>query len=511
MQKKIAARNIIIALSTQIVIVVLTFITRRALIANLGIEANGIYALFLSIFGFLGIVELGFLAAITYNLYKPIVNNDYDTVTALYLLCRKIFRYVTLIMFVVGLVIIPLIPLLATGQTGTFNIYLNYSIFLVASIIPFLVVHKIAFIEAHKHNHITRILRSGAMILQQLLQLLVLYFFNSFELYLGSMILLNLVYIVLVYFIFKSKYSFLLTDNRALDLLVKRSVIEKTKAQFMHKIGSLVVFSMSNILISLMVSVVTLGYYSNYIMIVSGGVSLTALVFTTLAPFVGHAFATQNKDSFENLFEKIYSINVALGILLFLGFYAVTDQLIAVVFGYEYLLDRNIVLVIAISSFITFIRRTFWIFRESTGTFYNDRYRPLVEAVINVGLAVLFIHLWGIVGALLATIVTDLLLNHIIEPYVIYKYAIEKRANKFLINDYIVIVLFTIAILVFDYIPILMNTYDFVALIVNGFISVAASGLLVFVLFLVSSIVRNSIISGFKMIFKKVKQSYKYL
>ena len=64
----------------------------------------------------------------------------------------------------------------------------------------------------------------------------------------------------------------------------------------------------------------------------------------------------------------------------------------------------------------------------------------MFEGILNVGLSIgfvyLFGYLWGedyaIVGVIVATIITNLTICHIVEPYVLHKYAFHLSPKKIL-------------------------------------------------------------------------------
>ena len=40
------------------------------------------------------------------------------------------------------------------------------------------------------------------------------------------------------------------------------------------------------------------------------------------------------------------------------------------------------------------MRQATLLFRDATGTFYNDRWKPLIEGVLNIGLSIGFVYLF---------------------------------------------------------------------------------------------------------------------
>ena len=105
-------KNILTSIIFKIVLLALGIMTTRFLIQNAGNEINGLNSLFKSIVGVLNIVELGIGTAISYCIYKPIVEGNDAVVSALYKLLKKMYFVIALIILVGGLLVLPLSSLL---------------------------------------------------------------------------------------------------------------------------------------------------------------------------------------------------------------------------------------------------------------------------------------------------------------------------------------------------------------------------------------------------------------
>ena len=72
--------------------------------------------------------------------------------------------------------------------------------------------------------------------------------------------------------------------------------------------------------------------------------------------------------------------------------------------------------------FFTFsMRRVIFLARDSAGLYQPDRYMPLVETVVNLGLAVLLVQHWGVNGVLVANLVSMLLIPSGFSQTIVYK------------------------------------------------------------------------------------------
>ena len=91
--------------------------------------------------------------------------------------------------------------------------------------------------------------------------------------------------------------------------------------------------------------------------------------------------------------------NYIIGCIFFLGYYAVIDDLVTLFSAMDYYCEKSVSFVITLNYFVQFMKSTVGLFRDSSGTFYYDRWKPIVEGIINIGLSIgfvyLFKYLWG--------------------------------------------------------------------------------------------------------------------
>ena len=170
-------------------------------------------------------------------------------------------------------------------------------------------------------------------------------------------------------------------------------------------------------------------------------------------------------------------MNFIIATVFFLGYYAIIDDLIAVLFNENLIVAKSISFVITLNEFVQYMRQSTIVFRDATGTFYNDRWKPLIEGLVNIVLSVILVKIVGVVGVIVATIITNLVICHIIEPYVIYSNAFKASPKKHYIRNYGMILLFFISLVSLNFV---MQSFDnkWIELLVNGCISVGISALI---------------------------------
>ena len=82
---KNAARNILFDGTLKLLNMVIPFILRSIMLHYLGVQYLGLNGLFRSILSFLNLAELGVGSAMVFSMYKPIAEDDRESICALLL------------------------------------------------------------------------------------------------------------------------------------------------------------------------------------------------------------------------------------------------------------------------------------------------------------------------------------------------------------------------------------------------------------------------------------------
>lgn len=477
MDKKKGLLNICISIFSKILILVFTLVTRRLIIQHLGNGINGINSLYTSIVGFLSVAELGVGTAIAFSMYEPIVKNDLAKVSALHRLYKKLYYIIAAIMLIGGACVMPFLPMLATGyESVDINLYLTFALSLLGVVATYLYSAKTSLINAHKNNYLTSIIHCVGIVVQSVIQIVVLITLKSFELYLVATIIGAVVQWVLSeIFARKMHRDVLRAEIVPLDEKTKHDVASKIKAMFMHKIGNALVNTIDSIVISVFIGVLVLGKYSNYSIIATSMISIISLLFTPLTSIIGQMFVKCSEEKMRESYETFYIVNFLVGFLFFGGYYAVIDSLIAVMFGEGLELASIVVKCVTINYFVQFMRKSTLLFRDASGLFYNDRWKPIAEGVANLVLSVAFVLIlpddYSVAGVILATIITNLLICHIVEPYILYGNAFKSSPKKHYFTSYLMVLLFVAYTFAFDFIRVDFAG-EWMSLLINGCISV---------------------------------------
>lgn len=482
MDKKKGLLNVIVSVVFRVLLLIATVLTRRFLVQFCGQDINGLNSLYTSILGFLAVAELGVGTAITFCMYKPIVEGDDRKVAALYRLFKRLYLVIGGIILAGGLILTPFVKFLAKDYAQLdVNFALTFALSLAAVVITYLFSAKTSLINAYKNNYISTAITSSGQLLSCGAQILVLWLTHSFVAYLLCAIGAALLQWAAAEIVTRKMYGNILSLKEKIDPETKGEVVKNVKAMFLHKIGGVLVNTADSVIISIFLGLSLLGKYSNYVTIATAMSGTIALCFTPLTSVIGHLYAEESGEPVRKYLHFFHTFNFVLGVIFFLGYYAVIDNIIVLWMPDKPVLGRWVSFVITLNYFIQFMRQATLLFRDATGTFYYDRYKPLAEGLVNIALSIAFVYLFGlvdeefsVVGVIAATILTNLFICHIVEPHVLCKHALHCGAGSYYARNYFYIALFAAALtgLYFCHVP--MGS-QWLELLVNGCIAVAVS------------------------------------
>lgn len=131
-----------VSLGSQIVIILLGFISRRVLIYSVGVEYLGINGLMTNILSIFSLAESGIGVAIGYSLYKPLSENNIELVKSLMRFYRNVYRILAIMTACIGMLFYPFLPFFLRNNTAS-NTNLIYILFLASSACSYLWSYKV--------------------------------------------------------------------------------------------------------------------------------------------------------------------------------------------------------------------------------------------------------------------------------------------------------------------------------------------------------------------------------
>lgn len=448
---KNSSRNIVFSMIAYIIQIVLGFFVRRYFIYFLGEQYLGISSLFSNILSILSLAELGFGTAIVFAMYKPMADGDTEKVKQLMQFYKKCYFTIGVIILAIGLCVLPFMNFFATKIPNTsVNLYAAYLIYLFNSVITYFFAHRRSLLYTSQRNDIESKINTCFNIFSAITQIAVLFLIQNFYLYTLITGVSGLLSNVVVYLITQKMYGEYLGKPAAyLDKESRKAINKNIRAMIFHKIGSVIVYSTDSILIFTIIGSSALGKYSNYLLITTYVTSMINLIINSVRGSVGNSIAQESAEKNYKLFNKLNFLYMWIVSFCTICIYVLADPFIDVVLtknpDVNLLLNKNILLLLCISFFLSTSRYMCGTFKECAGIFYQDRYKSLAEALINLTTSIALGFWLGIEGVILGTIISNLTTSLWIEPFMLNKYYMKKSTIKYFLK-YLVFVVVTVLI-----------------------------------------------------------------
>jgi O-antigen/teichoic acid export membrane protein len=438
----------------QVLGIIISFITRVVFLNVLTSDHLGIQGVFTNVLSVISLAELGVGSAIIYSLYKPLANNDIEKVKSLMKLYARAYRAIGIVIFIIGISLLPFIDLIIKDNHNVSNIWTIYLILLINTVISYFFSYKKSLIIADQKSYITSMYRYIYFIVYNIAQIIVLLITGNFLLFLTVQLVLNLIENIMVSRKADRLYPYLLDKNiHNLDAESKSSIFKNVRAIIMHKLGIRLVLSTDNIIISSFIGVYWVGLYANYLLIVNALHTITEQILSSITASIGNMNELESREKNFNTYRSINFANYCIFALISICLLALLKPFITIWIGKNYLLDDITVFLIVLNFYITGMRKVNLTFKDAYGLFRPDRYKPIFEVGINIISSIILLRFWGINGVFLGTLISTLLTSFWIEPYVLYKYGFQKKVISYFKS----FILYTLVFIITGYITVLIT------------------------------------------------------
>lgn len=425
-----ASRNIVFGMFLKGYQVILPFVMRTAVGFYLGISFLGLNSLFGSLLWMLSIAELGVGSAMVYSMYQPIIDKDEKVICALLALYRKYYRIIGCVIAVVGLVITPFVPyLVKEGVPDGISLYYVYWLNLFCTVMTYwLFAYKNSLLVAHQRSDIASKVMLVTTTGQYALQFVVLAVFRDYYLYLVVAIVTQIVTNIVTAVIASKLYPNYQPKGE-LDKAYKDKINNRIKDLFTMKVGGVIVTSSDQIIISSFFGTVLAGIYGNYFMVISAAVGIVKVVFDSCMAGIGNSILEEDKDKNYVDLKKMTFI-----IAWMTGFCSVCllclfQPFIKIWQGENRMFAMGVVVCFVISFFLEEINQIFITYKDAAGIWHEDRFRPIVTALVNITLNLITVRILGVYGVILSTVISMLFVG---VPWILYNLftTLFKRSAK---------------------------------------------------------------------------------
>lgn len=431
---KNAKRNVFSGLIKTIIVIVLNFSIRTAVLYILGAEYQGLSGLFTSILQVLNLSDLGFSSAVTFILYKAIAEENTEAICAIIFFLKKAYRSIGVIILCIGMIILPFLPnLISSEYPDNINIYILYLIYLLNAVISYLLfAYKSTLLTAMQRDDIVSNVYSITTFVSKGLQLLFLILFRNYYIYvlvlpIGSLFN-NILLQILSCRIFPE-----IVPKGTISLKTKKLLFKQIQAVFISRISDIARNSFDNIVLSMFMGLVTVAIYDNYYYIYSAIYGFMGIIIHAISASVGNSLV---KESIEKNYSDCKKFTFIF--MWIVGWCTICMACLYQPFMIIWM-RGNMSMLLTIPNMLLFclyfytisMVYTKGVYLEAKGLFRECRNWYILEALGNLLLNIILGSIFGVAGILIATIVTIVAFNFIGGTNVLFKQYFQRKPKEF--------------------------------------------------------------------------------
>lgn len=407
-----SAKNSIISLLFYGLLIVLTFFSRRVFIDALGAELLGLNTTITNLLGLLNLSEIGIATAISFTLYKPISENDRETIREIVSVQGWVYFIVASIVMLGGIVMLFFIPQIFADTTLPLSYaYATFIVFLFSSLLGYFFNYKQIMHSAsqkeYKNVLIVKLLLAFKIITQIVaLRLLAL----GYQSWLILEVIFAIITTLLLSYSIKREYSWLrVSIFEGRRLTAKYPIIfTKVKQLFFHKIGGFVLSQASPLVVFAFTSLSLVAIYGNYMLVLSGITTLIAASFGGIMPIIGNMIVENDKEKERKVFGEYMVFKMLLGASFTHCLFVGGKVFMILWMGEDFLLPNLSFYLLLAIGYINFTR-PYDTFLVPYGL-VEDVWAPIVEAGLNLGLSILLGYYFSLPGILIGILISLILI-----------------------------------------------------------------------------------------------------
>ena len=429
-------RGIVYGLVNKMVTLILPFFVQTIMIKTLGVEYAGIKGVFTSILSVLSLTELGIGSAIVYNMYKPIAEDDIETIGVLLQLYKKLYRIIGFAVLALGLLITPFLScFIKDGYPESIDLRDIFILYLGNTVISYwMYAYKAALLNAYQRVDIISNIGTITQALMSCFQILFLIVTRNFYVFLWISIAFTIVNNIITSVCVDKMYPEIRCEGRITKTL-KKSIKKNVAGLVISKVCGTTRNTFDSIFMSMFLGLTQAAIYSNYFYILSALNGFTNIILSSLLAGIGNSVVIETKNY---NYRKMMILNTAY--MTISGWMAICMLCLYQPFmelwvGRELLFPGYVMVLFPLYFYMGKLGDIRGVYADAAGLFWENRYRTLLEALANLILNYLFVKKWGAFGIMLATIITLFFIGFLGSTIVIFKHYFKVGMKKYLMNQ----------------------------------------------------------------------------
>lgn len=482
---KNTSRNIVWGLAQQFFNIVFPILLRGIFIRLMPIEYMGLSSLFSSIFGILGIAELGFGGAMIACMYKPIAEDDQKTLNAMYKLYRDIYRLVGAVILSGGLIAMLFLESLINGDVPEgLNVYVIYLLYLFNGVFSYWTfAYKNSILMAYQRYDLGYKRSMVMNILSSLASLLILVFTKNIYIYTSVTVVNTILSNIWIAMDVNKLYPECKCEGKV-SKAVATEVKKKVFDVFCSKIGYQIQGTIATFTLTKFMSLTAVALYNNYFFIQSNIFNVMGVLFNSIKAGLGNYAYTDSKLKNYEMLKEIQFITGILASWSSVCLVCLYQPFISLWLGNDYVEPFSRVVFLVILFYIRTISTPVRTYKDALGLWRDEKVKPLVACAINLVVAILALKIaHSVNGVIIAAIISYGVVSMPWETRVLFNDYFEMSELEYykgFVHNIIVTIILSGGLL---FVVNLIPPFGIISFIFQGIIASVGGAVILFVLY----------------------------
>lgn len=397
-------KNLVIGVLGQLCTVFLGIIVPKLILTSYGSEVNGLLASITNIYSYIALVETGMAASVCQALYKPIANKDREEMNAVMAAANKYYHKTGVVYLLLVGLFSAIYPMLIQTEIPWHTVVSVILLNGLGNVVNYFFHGKyLILLKADGRNYV----RTGVDMLTNTIKQIskIILISMGYDVVFVQLIAMCASFVQMAYITYYINKNYAWIDLKANP---NEQAISQRSNVVIHEINYLITSNVDVVLLTVFTNLKTVSVYSLYSLLFGmiGRVLIT--IRDSLEFKIAHAFHS-DKEAFKRLFRAFELYYTAFAFSLYSVMYLFVIPFISLyttgVTDVNYI-DERLVLLFVFINLLNTGKYPLNAMVHISGHFKQTQNSAVIEAAINLLSSVVLVRIYGIVGALLGTVLS---------------------------------------------------------------------------------------------------------
>lgn len=407
MRTKRTVINLVYAVGSSLLLLLLGLVTRRLLVFNFGPAVTNASQVVDKLFVVFSIAEMGVGSVITYRLYEQIAADNKPQISRYMSMYKWAYRAVGLVIALLaaaGAAVLPWIMPQVDLVTG----YTVYGLNVLSTLSSYFLITKRLMYTCTQQGYICTKIDFFFNVLTYLCRIVIALNFPNYVLYFGVTILLNTCTNLVVAQRFKKDFPYVEDVKVSLRDFKELGVFRDLKYYLVHRLSNAVYGTSDTIVTSRLGGSVQTTNLGNYSTLADSATNIGNKIMDSFAAAIGNIVYDKSagaNDHDKQVFWGLDLFSYCFASFVATAYFCLFQPFMTLWMGTERLLPMGFLLMFCLNEYVGWNHRMLGSYRAVLGHFERDWWFMVASAVTNLALSFALYPPFGIAGIVGATVI----------------------------------------------------------------------------------------------------------